>query len=233
MMNAFHLPTIADDLDTGIVLRGIRMRDARALDNELKLNRSWLRTWEATNPSGFTFGGDPKSLIRTLLAQARDSAGIPLVIEVDGELVGQLNVSSMVYGSLSSAQIGYWIAERAAGRSVTPTAVAIATDYCFSALGLHRMEICIRPENRASLRVVEKLGFRYEGLRRRYIHINGDWRDHFAFALVREDVPEGVLARWRAGHAPEGDARIPDADLAAASRDPRLDTPTRYPSRAE
>ena len=56
------------------------------------------------------------------------------------------------------------------------------------------MEICIRPENHASLRVVEKLGFRYEGLRRRFIHIDGDWRDHYAFALVREEVPEGVLA---------------------------------------
>jgi ribosomal-protein-alanine N-acetyltransferase len=232
-MNAVHLPTIADDAASGIVLRGIRMRDARALDHELKLNRTWLRTWEATNPSGFTFGGDPKSLIRLLLAQARDSVGIPLIIELDGALVGQLNVSSLVYGSLSSGQIGYWIAERAAGRNVTPAAVAMATDYCFSALGLHRMEICIRPENAASLRVVEKLGFRYEGLRRRYIHINGDWRDHFAFALVREDVPEGVLNRWRAGRAPVGDARIPASDAAAASRDPRLDTPTRYPSRAE
>jgi ribosomal-protein-alanine N-acetyltransferase len=232
-MTGLYLPSIADDTDSGIVLRGLRMRDARALDYELKLNRTWLRTWEATNPNGFTFGGDPKSLIRTLLAQARDSAGIPLIIELDGELVGQLNVSALVFGSLSSAQIGYWVAERAAGRNVTPTAVAMATDYCFSALGLHRMEICIRPENVASLRVVEKLGFRYEGLRRRYIHINGDWRDHFAFALVREDVPDGVLNRWRAGRAPVGDARIPDADASAATRDPRLNTPTRYPSRAE
>ena len=74
------------------------------------------------------------------------------------------------------------------------------------------MEICIRPENQASLRVVEKLGFRYEGLRRRYIHIDGDWRDHYAFALVREDVPEGVLQRWVSGHAPHDVATVPPAD---------------------
>ena len=66
--------------------------------------------------------------------------------------------------------------------------------------------------NAASLRVVEKLGFRYEGLRRRYIHINGDWRDHYAFALVREEVPEGVLARWVSGRAPRDAAAIPPAD---------------------
>ena len=92
------------------------------------------------------------------------------------------------------------------------TAVALATDVCFRELGLHRMEICIRPENSASLRVVQKLGFRYEGLRRRYIHIDGDWRDHYSFALVRDEVPEGVLERWVSGHAPRDAADIPPQD---------------------
>ena len=121
-------------------------------------------------------------------------------------------MSSITFGSLSSATIGYWVSQAHAGRGITPTAVALATDYCFSTLRLHRMEICIRPENQASLRVVEKLGFRYEGLRRRYIHIDGDWRDHYAFALVREDVPEGVLQRWVSGHAPHDAATVPPAD---------------------
>jgi ribosomal-protein-alanine N-acetyltransferase len=228
-MSALYLPTIADDAATGLVLRGIRARDARALDRELMVNRAWLRTWEATNPTGFAFG-DPKAMIRTLLSHSRTGSGIPLVIEVDGELVGQLNVSSLAFGSLSSGQIGYWVAERVAGRGVTPAAVAMATDYCFHVLGLHRIEIAIRPENTASLRVVEKLGFRYEGLRRRYIHINGDWRDHFAFALVREDAPDGVLARWRAGKAPADAARIPQHDLDAADRDPRLESRSNTPT---
>jgi ribosomal-protein-alanine N-acetyltransferase len=74
------------------------------------------------------------------------------------------------------------------------------------------MEICIRPENAKSLRVVEKLGFRYEGLKRRYIHINGDWRDHFCFALVAEEVPAGVLRRWREGNVPPDAATVPEAD---------------------
>jgi [ribosomal protein S5]-alanine N-acetyltransferase len=86
----------------------------------------------------------------------------------------------------------------------------------------HRMEICIRPENQPSLRVVEKLGFRYEGLRRRFIHINGDWRDHFAFALVAEEVPRGVLRRWREGRVPEDAARITAEDRAAAAYPLRL-----------
>ena len=78
-------------------------------------------------------------------------------------LVGQLTVGGITWGSLCSAHVGYWVDQRVAGRGVMPTAVALAADHCFSALGLHRIEVNIRPENAASLRVVEKLGFREEG----------------------------------------------------------------------
>jgi ribosomal-protein-alanine N-acetyltransferase len=79
-----------------------------------------------------------------------------------------------------------------------PTAVALSVDYCFGVLGLHRIEVCIRPENGPSRRVVEKLGFRSEGMRPRYLHIDGDWRDHLVYALTAEEAPEGMLNRWRA-----------------------------------
>lgn len=198
-----------------VTIRPIRLRDGRALERELLANRGWLRMWEATNPAGPT-SFDIRSSIKSLQSSARSGHGMPFVVEFDGALAGQLNVSSMTYGSLSSATIGYWVAERFAGKGITPTAVALATDYCFREIGLHRMEICIRPENAASLRVVEKLGFRYEGLRRRYIHINGDWRDHFCFALVAEEVPFGVLRRWLDGQVPFGAGIVPSADRAAA-----------------
>ena len=174
-------------------------------------NRSWLSRWEATSPDG-PVSFDMRLGVRRLLQQHRDGLGVPLVMEYDGQVAGQLNVWGIARGSLASATIGYWVSERFAGRGITPTAVAMATDLCFEEMNLHRMEICIRPENHASLRVVEKLGFRYEGLRRRFIHIDGDWRDHYAFALVREDVPHGVLARWLRGDAPPEAALIPPAD---------------------
>jgi ribosomal-protein-alanine N-acetyltransferase len=139
-----------------------------------------------------------------------------MVLIHDHELVGQLNVSQITYGSLSSASLGYWVVEKAAGQGLTPVAVALATDYLFFEKGLHRMEVCIRPENTASLRVVEKLGFRYEGFRRRYIHIDGKWADHFCFALVVEEVPAGVLARYEKGLVPSSVASIPDLDWVKA-----------------
>ncbi len=194
-----------------VSIRLIRPRDARVLQQQLLDNRSWLRRWEATSPDG-PVSFDMRLSIRRLLQQHREGAGVPYVMEYEGQVTGQLNVWGIARGSLASATIGYWIAEEFAGRNVTPISVALATDICFRELNLHRVEICIRPENRASLRVVEKLGFRYEGYRRRYIHIDGDWRDHYAFALVREDVPEGVLRRWVAGRVPPDAATVPPED---------------------
>ncbi len=87
------------------------------------MNRGWLRQWEATSPYG-PMSFDVRASIRNLQQNARAGLGQSFIIEVDGELAGQLNVSSVSYGSLSSATIGYWIAERFAGRNATPTAVA-------------------------------------------------------------------------------------------------------------
>ena len=181
-----------------IGLRPIRLRDASAWREVRRVNAEWLRPWEATLPIGETdapmsFAG----MVRRLRAEAREGRTLPWVITLDGDLVGQVTVGGIARGSLLSGYIGYWIDSRVAGQGITPTAVAMASDHCFDALGLHRIEINIRPENTASLRVVEKLGFRAEGAREKYLHIDGAWRDHLTFALCREDVPEGVLARWR------------------------------------
>lgn len=178
-------------------LRQIRTRDAKKLETLLRENRNWLQRWEATQP-GVTLSGVTKDGIRSLLENARLGVTRPYVVLFQQEIVGQLNVSNIVGGSLSSASIGYWVSQEYAGYGITPIAVALATDQLFLD-GLHRVEICIRPENQSSLRVVQKLGFRYEGLRKRFIHINGDWRDHYSFALVAEDVPNGVLRRWIKG----------------------------------
>lgn len=135
-------------------------------------------------------------MVRDLSSQARQGRCLPFVVTFDDRLVGQLTVSGITYGSARWAQVGYWVDASAAGRGIIPTAVALAGDHCFGAVGLHRLEVNIRPENAASLRVVDKLGFRAEGLRPRYLHIDGAWRDHLGFSLLAEDVPEGLLTRW-------------------------------------
>ena len=127
----------------------------------------------------------------------RQGLALPWAVIYDGKFVGQLTVGSILWGSARSGQVGYWVDERVAGRGVIPTALAMAIDHCFFVEGLHRVEASIRPENHASRRVVEKLGFHEEGLRRRYLHIDGAWRDHLCYAITIEDVPGGLMPRWR------------------------------------
>lgn len=179
-----------------IGLRPIKQRDAREWRAVRARNADWLRPWEATTPDPSrevppTYG----VMVRRLRAEASQGRVMPFVITYRDRLVGQLTVGSITWGSLRGAHIGYWIDREFAGRGITTTAVALATDHCFS-IGLHRIEVNIRPENVASRRVAEKLGFRPEGLRPSYLHIDGDWRDHLAFALTGEEIPGGVLNRW-------------------------------------
>ena len=196
-MNNFFALTHQD-----VSLRLVRARDAKTLERLVLSNREWLRPWEATNPHGPT-SFDFKAQVRSLLRQLDRNETIPFLILYKNEVVGQLNVANILHGSVSSCVIGYWIIPEFAGRGITPTAVALAMDYMFTTIGLHRVEIAIRPENNASIRVVQKLGLRYEGLKQKYIHINSDWRDHLIFALTAEEVPGGVLNRWQRGEVPK------------------------------
>jgi ribosomal-protein-alanine N-acetyltransferase len=188
-------------LDAPVVLRPVRASDARAWRDTRVRNASWLRSWEPTNPETPLYRsglGPYLAMARTMRREARQGLALPWVVRYGGRFAGQLTVGSIMWGSARSGQVGYWIDEQVAGRGVIPTALAMAIDHCFFVVGLHRVEASIRPENLASRRVVEKLGFREEGLRRRYLHIDGAWRDHLCYALTVEDVPGGLLPRWRA-----------------------------------
>lgn len=191
------VPWHAVELTHGAVtLRAIRGSDNREWTRVRSRNADWLRQWDATRPP--EDAGRPvtfRTMVRDLRRQARDGRCLPFAVLVDGAFAGQLTVSNIVGGSAQFANVGYWIDRAHAGRGHMPLAVAMASDYCWFELGLHRIEVAIRPENSASLRVVEKLGFTEVGYAPRYLHINGAWRDHRLFALTVEEVPGGLVRR--------------------------------------
>jgi [ribosomal protein S5]-alanine N-acetyltransferase len=192
--------TEPDLLDLPVGLRPVRVKDAAAWRDTRVRNAAWLRPWEPTNPETPLYRsslGPYVSMARTMRREARQGLTVPWVVTYGGRFAGQLTVGSIVWGSARSAQVGYWIDEAYAGHGVIPTALAMAMDHCFFVVGLHRIEATIRPENHASRRVVEKLGFREEGLRRRSLHIDGAWRDHLCYAMTAEEVAGGLLERWR------------------------------------
>ena len=186
--------------DGDVELRPYRMRDAAAWSEVRLANEAWLSPWE---PSGhgtwrerYAVTAFPP-MLRQLRRQARAGTTLPFAVTYQGRYVGQVTAGNIWRGSLGSCFLGYWVDGRYAGRGITPTAVALLADHCFSAARLHRVEANVRPENAASRRVVEKLGFREEGLRERYLHIDGAWRDHVCYGLTVEEVPYGVLRRLR------------------------------------
>ena len=193
----------------GVVeVRKPKLLDATAWSRVRRRDRVYLESWEPTAPGSW----DNNNAVlawpgqwSTLRGLARRGMSLPFVITVDGELAGQVTVGNVVRGSLCSAWIGYWVGTHATAGGVATAAVALVVDHCFAAAGLHRLEATVRPENAASLRVLRKLGFREEGLFRRYLDVAGGWRDHLCFALTTEDVPNGLvaglIAAGRAEHA--------------------------------
>ncbi|HUR14655.1 MAG TPA: GNAT family protein [Mycobacteriales bacterium] len=190
-------------------LRPLRTRDAARWSDLRTRDEEWLAPWEGRPPSApeVTWGDRHTpaaygAALRVWRREAKAGRSLPFGVTYDGELVGQVTVMNIWLGAFRSGAIGYWVASDVAGRGVTPTAVALAGDHCFGALGLHRLEVNIRPENTPSLRVVQKLGFRQEAQHERYLYIDGAWRDHLSFALTSEEVPGGLVARWRAQQKP-------------------------------
>jgi ribosomal-protein-alanine N-acetyltransferase len=195
--------------DGAVLLRPYRRGDAHAWSEIRRANEAWLAKWEPT-PYGSWAELNSPAAFRTVHADLRKAArrgfAMPFAVclrsdgdvgEPEEQLVGQVTLGNIVRRAFCSAYAGYWVDERVAGRGITPTALALVVDHAF-ATGLHRIEVNIRPDNVASRRVVEKLGFRQEAYHQRYLHIDGEWRDHLGYALTTEDVAAegGLLERW-------------------------------------
>ncbi len=171
--------------DGELTLRPLRIRDRRAWLDLRKRNRQWLTPWEATSPLPAERKNLPTfvEMISHYNREAKAGRTYSLAISVDGLLVGQINLGGVAYGAYRGAHIGYWIDQGHANRGLITRAVLLVTKFAFEELQLHRIEISCRPENSASKRVAEKAGYRFEGLRSRFLHIDGAWRDHLVFVM--------------------------------------------------
>ena len=186
-----------------VILRPLHGKDRHQWEALRAENVEWLKPWEATSPEPLAAGMAYRQLVRHFDREATEGRLQPFVIETEGRLVGQMHLFGIAWGSLRSASAGYWVAESFAGQGIVPFALAAACDHAFLVLGLHRVEVNIRPANAASLRVVEKLGFREEGVRRKYLHIDGAWRDHLSFAMTTEDLGRHSLVEvWNRSQEP-------------------------------
>jgi ribosomal-protein-alanine N-acetyltransferase len=181
------------------------MRDAAQWSRSRLADRDHLEPWEPSNQSDWAVRHAASSWVAicsSLRSEARKGRMLPYVIELDGQFCGQLTVGNVTHGALRSAWIGYWVSSSATGGGVATGALALGLDHCFGPVVLHRVEATVRPENAASRAVLAKVGFREEGLLRRYLQVDGTWRDHVLVALTAEEVYGSVThALVRSGHA--------------------------------
>ena len=102
----------------------------------------------------------------------------------DRAIAGVINVSQIFHGNFQSAYLGYYGGAPFIGRGYMSEGLRLVLRHAFGALGLHRLEANIQPGNRASIRLVRRVGYRREGYSRRYLKIGGRWRDHERWAIT-------------------------------------------------
>lgn len=177
-----------------LALRPPRASDATALRRLLVANAEHLRPWSPAPAAGT----DPLSLIeltRGLLRQRREwredrtYAFVASTREDPSLLLGRVTLSHVVRSAFQNAYLGYWLDARWQARGLMTEAVARVVRFAFNELGLHRVQAAVLPENKASRRVLAKVGFREEGLALRYLQIAGQWQDHLLFARTNDEAP--------------------------------------------
>ena len=192
-MSSHNWPILLSDGE--LELRPLRLRDRMKWNRVRNQNRDWLQQWEATLPT-VTVGPSAAapqlpsffSMISTFNREARNGRSFSFVIWKGPNLIGQITLGGVIYGALRGGHIGYWIDQEFANRGYTTRAIEILTRFGFDQLGLHRIEINIRPENAPSRRVAEKAGYLLEGTRARYLHIDRQWRDHVSYVKENPTV---------------------------------------------
>ena len=151
----------------------------------------WLEKWEPRPPAGaHNPSRDSQAFTNRCRVRERErSLGTAFDFGLwhQGWFCGEINVSHVARGAFGSAHVGYWVDERFAGKGLVAEGLLAVFEFAFEQAGLHRVQISIMPRNAASLRVVEKLGLRSEGIAQGYIQIAGIWEDHVRFGLTVEE----------------------------------------------
>ena len=145
---------------------------------------AYLRRWQPTWPDGHL---SRESYERRLALYDRDWArgtGAAFHVFDSDALVGMLRLSGVQRGAARSCDVGYWIGESAAGRGYATAALTAACDHAFGALGLVRVEAACAVGNEASLAVLTRCGFAFEGIARSYLELDGVRCDHHRLARL-------------------------------------------------
>lgn len=171
-----------------IGIRPLTLEDAEALLDLRLRNREHFSRFEPRRPDpddGYT-----QASIRDLILSDEKMRAASLAygfgVFAGGDLVGRVALSNVVRAAWLSCTLGYYVDEAASGRGYATEGVRQVVRFAFERAGLHRVQAAVMPRNAASVRVLEKAGFRHEGFAQRYLQIDGVWEDHELFAITAD-----------------------------------------------
>lgn len=152
-------------------------------------SRHFLRPWEPTWPRDDLTRMAYRRRLRRYYREIRGDEGYAVFVfhRDSGALVGGITLAHVKRGVTQSCSMGYWAGERFAGKGLMGDAVRAIVPFCFETLGLNRIEAATLPHNERSIRLLKRVGFTEEGYARRFLCIDGAWRDHILFGLVNGD----------------------------------------------
>ena len=173
-----------------VMLRTPQMSDYPAWAELRASSREFLVPWEPRWAMDELTRASFRRRVRHYQRDLREDIGYALFIYsvATGGLVGGVTLCNVRRGVTQSCTLGYWIGAQYAQQGYMTAAVRAVVPFVFDSLDLHRLEAACLPANTASMRLLEKAGFKREGLARRYLRINGGWQDHLLYALLDSDT---------------------------------------------
>ncbi|MGG5460078.1 GNAT family N-acetyltransferase [Clostridium sp. B9] len=171
-----------------VVLRNLTPEHTEEMLDYYVRNENHLKPYEPTRDSSFYTYEGQKEILTESFRQFIDGTSIDLGIFKDDKLIGKIKLSNIVYGILRSAFIGYSIDKDHQGKGYMKEVLNKVCNYAFDEMGLHRLEASTLLENERSQSVLTACDFNELGISKKYLYINGEWRDHKIFYKINESL---------------------------------------------
>lgn len=171
-----------------IYIRRTELEDASMLLDLRVRNRAFLKPYEPNfSDAHYTLAGQ-QEILEKAQANWDTDAGYALGIFLarTHQLIGRVSLSNVVRGAWESCTMGYFLDEPFNGQGLMTEALFHAVQFAFGTIALHRIQAAVMPWNVGSIRVLEKVGFRYEGFAEHYLKLNGVWQDHNVYSITTE-----------------------------------------------
>ena len=180
------MPAITGD---GVALRAPQMSDCSEWAALREASRDFLTPWEPTWPADDLTRSSFRRRIKRYSEDQRSDLAYAFFIfrKPDDVLVGGLTLANVRRGCAQAGSLGYWMGAPYARQGLMTAAVNALIPFAFATLKLHRIEAACIPANTASIRLLEKTGFKREGFARQYLCIDGAWQDHLLYARLKDD----------------------------------------------